>query len=123
VKLSNADLCCARGIMVTGSLTVSVDTDGCRGTGDEVRYVEHVQAVVTIASARRGDLEIYLTSPMGTRSTLLAHRVRDTSTEGLHQLGFHDDPLLGGERHWRVDDGDTQRRQCWYVVICWLCFT
>lgn len=32
-----------------------------------IRYLEHVQARLTIASSRRGDLHIYLTSPMGTR--------------------------------------------------------
>ncbi len=79
---------CHRPMSVSGSLTVSVDTDGCRGTGNEVRYVEHVQAVISVSSARRGDLEIYVTSPMGTRSTLLAYRTRDTSTEGFTNWAF-----------------------------------
>ena len=53
-----------------------------------MRYVEHVQAIITLASTRRGELEIYLTSPMGTRSTLLARRLRDTSTEGFTNWAF-----------------------------------
>lgn len=41
---------------------------------DGVEVLEHVQAKLTIFSQRRGDLHIQLTSPMGTRVTLLAHR-------------------------------------------------
>lgn len=32
-----------------------------------VRYLEHVQAKLTVSATRRGDLHIYLTSPMGTK--------------------------------------------------------
>ena len=39
-----------------------------------VAVLEHVQAKLTISAHRRGDLKIQLTSPMGTRVTLLAHR-------------------------------------------------
>jgi len=55
----------------------------------EVNYLEHVQAHVTLESSRRGDLSIYLTSPHGTRSQLLARRPHDTS-----HAGFHDWPFL-----------------------------
>lgn len=41
---------------------------------DGVEVLEHVQAKLTILSQRRGDLHIQLTSPMGTRVTLLAQR-------------------------------------------------
>merc|ERR1719323_389756 len=55
----------------------------------EVNYLEHVQAHVTIEAARRGDLSIYLTSPHGTKSQLLARRPHDSS-----RAGFHDWPFL-----------------------------
>ena len=64
-----------RGIAVNGRTEVSVKSDGCAGGyGSDVRRVEHVQAVVTVTSSRRGHVELYLTSPGGTRSTLLAGR-------------------------------------------------
>ena len=40
-------------------------------------------------SSRRGDLAIYLTSPQGTKSQLLARRPHDSS-----RAGFHDWPFL-----------------------------
>lgn len=51
------------------SLLLKIDTNACRGTDTEVNYLEHVQAVITTNSTRRGDLEMFLTSPMGTRYT------------------------------------------------------
>ena len=55
----------------------------------DVNYLEHVQAHVTVEAARRGDLTIYLTSPHGTKSQLLAKRPHDSS-----RAGFHDWPFL-----------------------------
>lgn len=46
---------------------LKIETNACEGTNTEVRYLEHVQAVLTINATRRGDLELFLTSPMGTR--------------------------------------------------------
>ena len=46
-------------------------TDGCSGTINEVNYVEQVETVVTILTSIRGNLEIYLISPRGTKSLLL----------------------------------------------------
>ena len=54
-------------IPMSNSLILKVKTDACRGTDTEVRYLEHVQAVVSANSTRRGDLELFLTSPMGTK--------------------------------------------------------
>lgn len=39
-----------------------------------IRSLEHVQVRLSLSYSRRGDLEIFLTSPMGTRSTLVAIR-------------------------------------------------
>lgn len=39
-----------------------------------VNYLEHVQAKITLTSQRRGDIQIFLTSPSGTRVTLLTPR-------------------------------------------------
>ena len=46
-------------------------TDACDNTMNEVNYIEQVQVVVTLKTEMRGNLEIYLTSPMGTRTLIL----------------------------------------------------
>lgn len=56
-----------RQIVSGSSIFLKIQTDACRGTDTEVNYLEHVQAVITANSSRRGDLELFLTSPMGTR--------------------------------------------------------
>ncbi|PRD33332.1 UNVERIFIED_CONTAM: Fur1 [Trichonephila clavipes] len=53
-----------------------------------VKYLEHVQAKLTISATKRGDLHIYLTSPMGTKSTLLAQRPPDSSRSGFDNWPF-----------------------------------
>lgn len=55
---------------------------------DGVEILEHVQAKLTIAAQRRGDLNIQLTSPMGTKVTLLAHRAHDNSRGGFSYWPF-----------------------------------
>lgn len=73
---------------MNGRLIVSLQTDGCERTNNHVKYLEHVQARITLTASRRGEISINLTSPMGTRSTLLARRVRDTSREGFNNWAF-----------------------------------
>jgi proprotein convertase subtilisin/kexin type 2 len=58
-------------------LTLVIDTEACKGSSSEVNYIEHVQAIITLNSTRRGDLIIHLTSPMGTRSMILNRRPFD----------------------------------------------
>ena len=48
-----------------------------------LRTLEHVTATVSVSSRNRGNLEIYLTCPSGTTSTLMSER-RDKSASGLH---------------------------------------
>uniref|UniRef100_S4RXA2 Neuroendocrine convertase 2 n=1 Tax=Petromyzon marinus TaxID=7757 RepID=S4RXA2_PETMA len=73
-----------------GRLVLTVDTDACEGRADHVRYLEHVQVVVTVNATRRGDLTLNLTSPMGTRSLLLGRRPRDSDS----RVGFHRWPFM-----------------------------
>lgn len=54
----------------------------------EVRYLEHVQAKISLSAPKRGDIQIYLTSPAGTRSNLLAARPNDVSSSGFHSWPF-----------------------------------
>ncbi|KAG8180866.1 hypothetical protein JTE90_016881 [Oedothorax gibbosus] len=55
---------------------------------EHVRFLEHVQAKLTLSATRRGDIHIYLTSPSGTRSTLLAQRPVDGSRAGFQAWPF-----------------------------------
>lgn len=73
---------------MNGKITVPLYTDGCEGTVHHVKYLEHVQARITLKASKRGEIQIYLTSPMGTRSTLLAKRREDASREGFNNWAF-----------------------------------
>uniref|UniRef100_A0A4W5M4Q1 Furin (paired basic amino acid cleaving enzyme) a n=1 Tax=Hucho hucho TaxID=62062 RepID=A0A4W5M4Q1_9TELE len=53
-------------------LLITKTVDGCVRTANHVSSLEHAQAQLTLSYNRRGNLGIYLTSPQGTRSTLLA---------------------------------------------------
>ncbi|KMQ89813.1 neuroendocrine convertase 2 [Lasius niger] len=72
------------------SILVKIKTDACAGTEYAVNYLEHVQAVITVNGTRRGDLELFLTSPMGTRSMILSRRVNDDD----HRDGFTKWPFM-----------------------------
>jgi proprotein convertase subtilisin/kexin type 2 len=63
------------------SLFLTIDTQACTGLDTEVNYLEHVQAVVTLNSTKRGSLRLYLRSPMGTRSMILSERPNDDDAQ------------------------------------------
>ncbi|CAH1254310.1 FURIN [Branchiostoma lanceolatum] len=75
-------------IPASNRLVLHKTTDGCKDTNKEVTRLEHVQARLTITTMRRGELQIYLISPSGTRSTLLDHRSRDDSASGFNGWEF-----------------------------------
>ncbi|XP_026234734.1 proprotein convertase subtilisin/kexin type 6 [Anabas testudineus] len=71
------------------SLNSSITTFGCSEEPlQHVDYLEHVVVKVLISHPRRGDLEINLVSPSGTRSQLLAKRLFDSSNEGFRNWEF-----------------------------------
>ncbi|KZS05709.1 Amontillado [Daphnia magna] len=53
-----------------------------------VNVLEHVQVLLSLSATNRGDIEIYLSSPSGTRSTLLQRRPLDNSRNGFHSWPF-----------------------------------
>lgn len=71
------------------TLQAHMDVNGCAGTVNEVRHLEHVQCKITLRFFPRGNLRILLTSPMGTTSTLLFERPRD-----VVKSNFDDWPFL-----------------------------
>lgn len=70
-----------REIPKSKSLFLTIETNACAGSDTEVNYLEHVQAVITINSTRRGDIELFLRSPMGTRSMILSTRPNDDDSQ------------------------------------------
>lgn len=59
----------------------NITSTGCSEQSDDhVMFLEHVQVRVLIVHPRRGDLEINLISPSGTRSQLLAQRYAITDS-------------------------------------------
>uniref|UniRef100_A0A5S6QXJ9 Neuroendocrine convertase 2 n=1 Tax=Trichuris muris TaxID=70415 RepID=A0A5S6QXJ9_TRIMR len=88
-----------------GLLVLEITTNACKGTDTEVNYLEHVQAVVSLNSTRRGDVTLYLISPSGTQSMILSRRPKDDDS----QDGFTNWPFMTthtwGERSagtWRM---------------------
>ncbi|XP_068131366.1 furin [Hyperolius riggenbachi] len=69
-------------------LEVRRKVEPCTGMANDISTLEHVQARLTLSYNRRGDLAIYLTSPMGTRSCLLAPRPQDYSADGFNDWSF-----------------------------------
>ncbi|XP_068835624.1 proprotein convertase subtilisin/kexin type 4 [Capricornis sumatraensis] len=65
---------------------VRKNVSACAGHANSIRSLEHVQVQLSLSYSRRGDLEISLTSPMGTRSTLVA--IRDAVP--LHTAALRD---------------------------------
>ncbi len=69
-------------------LIIELFSTGCKGSKNEINYLEHVQAVISVQSNSRGTLVVYLRSPMGTNSTLLDRRMLDQSTESFNKWPF-----------------------------------
>uniref|UniRef100_A0A8C9U0M0 Proprotein convertase subtilisin/kexin type 6 n=1 Tax=Scleropages formosus TaxID=113540 RepID=A0A8C9U0M0_SCLFO len=78
-----------RYIRADQQLNATITTSGCADhPGQQVVYLEHVVVRVLISHSRRGDLQINLVSPAGTRSQLLAKRLFDNSNEGFRNWEF-----------------------------------
>ena len=87
-------------------VTLTLESDGCyHSPQNRVVFLEHVQAVVTLSAARRGEVQVFLKSPAGTLSTLLAKRVRDMSSEGFNAWAFMTTQCWGesSEGSWELE--------------------
>ncbi|ODM92521.1 Neuroendocrine convertase 1 [Orchesella cincta] len=67
---------------------VEFQSDGCRGTENEINYIEHVQVFTTVHYTNRGALQIDLVSPKGTKTRLLFPRKNDVSPTGFENWPF-----------------------------------
>jgi len=72
----------------SSTAVVRFRTDGCSGQQNEIRFLEHIQLVIDIAHTSRGQLSIYLTSPMKTKTQLLSVRRQDRSAAGFRHWPF-----------------------------------
>ncbi|KRX27658.1 Endoprotease bli-4, partial [Trichinella nelsoni] len=66
---------------------ITINVNGCP-QGAPIRYLEHVQLVMSVQFSRRGDLRIRITSPSGTESELLPPRLNDGSDGGFIKWPF-----------------------------------
>uniref|UniRef100_A0A915D2X5 Neuroendocrine convertase 2 n=1 Tax=Ditylenchus dipsaci TaxID=166011 RepID=A0A915D2X5_9BILA len=73
-----------------GNLILDLETQGCAGSPTEINYLEHVQAVITLNSSRRGDTTMYLVSPSGTPTMILSRRPKDDESKD----GFTNWPFM-----------------------------
>lgn len=69
-------------------LSIDIGTTSCKGTRNFVRYLEHTHIVISLAHSRRGDVSIYLVSPMGTRSRVLSKRRKDYKKGSFKKWAF-----------------------------------
>ncbi|XP_012280336.1 furin-like protease 1 [Orussus abietinus] len=90
-----------RQIPAKSQLVLELHVKECSG----VNFLEHVQAKVSLMATRRGDLQIHLTSPRGTKSTLLAKRQHDISKAGFNQWPFMSVHTWGERPHgtWKLE--------------------
>ncbi|XP_066585084.1 furin-like protease kpc-1 isoform X2 [Prorops nasuta] len=90
-----------RQIPPRSQLTLQLHVKECSG----VNFLEHVQAKVSLMASRRGDLQIHLTSPQGTKSTLLAKRPHDVSKAGFTEWPFMSVHTWGERPHgtWKLE--------------------
>ncbi|XP_044262111.1 neuroendocrine convertase 1-like [Tribolium madens] len=87
---------------------IKIFTKGCRGSKNRVRFLEHVELRTTIEYPIRGVLEIFLTSPSGSKVEILAKRKLDKSSNGFKNWSFMS-VMTWGERVeglWTVNISD-----------------
>lgn len=72
----------------SGTLTVTLESNGCAKKPNCVTSLEHVRVYITLDHDRRGAVTITLISPSGTKSELLKERRQDYSNKGFQNWPF-----------------------------------
>ncbi|XP_076443208.1 furin-like protease kpc-1 isoform X2 [Babylonia areolata] len=95
--------------------TTTITTDGCKGQRTEVQYLEHVQCRISLSFHPRGSIVLHLTSPQGTRSTILPRRPNDVSSSGFNDWPFLSVHFWGedprGQWTLEIENGNPYRSQ------------
>ncbi|OQV20757.1 Furin-like protease 2 [Hypsibius exemplaris] len=94
ITVADQHVCSTEGITtarqaINDRIVVDLTTDACLSRSDQtVLTLEHVQAVVSVQSPRRGNLILTLISPQNTTSVLLPRRTLDDSRQGFRNWAF-----------------------------------
>ena len=107
-----------RPIPGTGTLKLTVTASGC-SNNNHVKYLEHVQAVITLTFTRRGDLSIKLISPRGTVAILLPQRRSDYSGSGFTDWEFMSTHTWGEDPKgtWTLEIENHGKKNCVLFLI------
>ena len=98
---------CHRPIPSSGCIKHQFEFDGCQGDpSNSITDLEHVELPIKLTTGRRGNTEIFLTSPSGTRSVMLERRDRDDSEDGI-------DFTFMTVHNWGEDPAGT-----WILEVC-----
>ncbi|XP_013385103.1 neuroendocrine convertase 2-like [Lingula anatina] len=65
------------------TISMTMSTSACQNTENRIDHLEHVEVYVRLNTSRRGDIQLTLISPAGTRSELLSLRPYDDSKKGI----------------------------------------
>jgi subtilisin-like proprotein convertase family protein len=105
-------------------LIIELYSTGCKDTSNEINYLEHVQAVISIQSNTRGTLVVHLRSPMGTNSTLLDKRILDQSTESFNKWPFTSVHMWGEKPQgiWTVEIKNNARNSKYFLFSLFVFF-
>ncbi|XP_046548002.1 PC3-like endoprotease variant B [Haliotis rubra] len=60
-----------------------VEVTGCKGEKNRIHNLEHVQVKIKLQHSRRGDIQMTLVSPSGTKSQILSPRPHDDRQKGI----------------------------------------
>ncbi|KAF4531598.1 hypothetical protein B566_EDAN010064 [Ephemera danica] len=95
--------------VLSGASPTRVSFAASREDCNMVNALEHVEVKVSLEYPVRGVLEIALTSPSGTRVSLLSRRPRDASGEGFQNWSFMSVHTWGETPHgtWNLDISDV----------------
>ena len=107
------------------TVTSSLENLQAKCSGKNIKYLEHVQLGISLTFTRRGDLEVNLTSPLGTTSRLIQYRPRDNFTTlknwkilTLHHWG--ENPT--GVWKLTLKNSQPQRRNTGRFLFCYIIY-
>lgn len=108
-------------------LEVQMNASGCWGRRDSVRFLEHVQVVLSLQFLPRGNLRITLVSPLGTHSHVLLPRSYDAKEDTFNNwpfmsVHFWGEPAPGTWRLIITSDGPRRslfpgKLKHWYLIF------
>ncbi len=98
---------------------VLIVTDACLNTEYEVNWIEQVEITITINTEVRGNIELYLTSPSGTRTLILKKRPKDMSKRGFKKWTFKSVQFWGEKAYgkWLLEVTNFKGKSCKFFCL------